>query len=263
LAEAVLAHRAYHEAGHMVAAWCVIFLNLLYPPSAIATTVMAIWTPSSLAIGADSALWDVDTKNLQIVCKIGIANSVVYSQAGPVSWRVGQQQINIMEIERRVFASSEGTLSEKMSRLEQTLIPMLNVYTDYIGWNVREYAAQRGIYKFQVIAATSTNGEIELEAVQLQDVGDVLANSADVQEIVRKSCPRDCRSGAVISLSENEIITGSDPTFWQRQPFNDTINQFISREIQAHPSTVSFPVAIIDITGETGPTWAPKGACDQ
>jgi hypothetical protein len=172
-----------------------------------ATTIVIIWGPSDIVVGADSKLTTGEGKEYQLACKIGIERNVVWAAAGGLGFT---DNVSVADI-----VSTEMT---KLLQIQPTLQNIMNVLIIKFS-AVISYLRTANLHIARDIGVTITFGcfegnvlNIDFNQIKLLDQ----AGPSDKLQTIRLHCPNDvgCTTSGTSAMGQFETIQAelsSDP----------------------------------------------------
>jgi hypothetical protein len=244
---------------HALAAWAAIV-----PTQAFSTTIIAVWLPDRVMIGADSKVSMVKGTVNEPMCKIGVANNVLFAISGLRLSIIVGNAFDTYEIARQALLANES-LDFRIQTFEKNIIEKLSAMlsatkaVDPAGYPLAKNEAAIGI-----VFAAYINGRARMEVRDIRDTGGA---TIDVRVAQSMSCPGDAqcaRRARVVMLGQNEEsnrITSIDPLFWQRRGgVAQGIEYLITQESAADPTHVGPPISIVEVAA-AGVNWVSRGIC--
>jgi hypothetical protein len=232
---------------------------LLIASTSHATTILAVWTPERMVIGADAREGDRATANS--VCKITIADNTFWAWSGIA--RYDAIHFRFSEILSPIMYGG-GTLEKKLAELESIAIPKIVSLVAAVRSDPNEKSPhwKEGEGVIEILF-----GSIDQKPLQMYVVEFVPRTQPDNSIVIiprAVSCPSlVCDNGYFVRLGQHDLIDqeiSRDPQIWNRLGFEGTIERFIENEIAALPDHVGPPIAILTIANGTM-TWKNSGAC--
>jgi hypothetical protein len=220
-----------------------------------ATTIVAVWTPTVVTLGADSREGD-QTKGYS-VCKITFSNNAFWTWSGVSKY--SQNNFSFDEI-ISTTVDIPGSLDARISALERMLIPQLVAVTNSV--RVREPNWKEGEDIISIIFGDAEDRILHIHAVGFSPLTDQAGNVSI--KVRRFDCPSaSCQGMAYFALGQHKIIDDEisrNSSIWNQLGVQGAIRHFIEAQIAGLPNHVAPPIAIAEIT-QGGLRWIDKGVC--
>ena len=167
------------SATTLVAAAVFLALNAY----ARATTIVFIWGPTDIVIGADSKLTTREGVESELICKIGIERNVVWAAAGALTFTDDTSVAKFVSEEMSKNLGTKRTLDnivEELSRKLSEVLTMIKAAHTFDTMKDRIYVT--------IMFGYFDNGVVNIEndRIKLPDS----AGPNDNLEIIRKHCPK-------------------------------------------------------------------------
>jgi hypothetical protein len=110
-----------------------------------ATSVVAVRTPTTIVLGADSKLISGDRSDTRTFCKIGVSNNVLWGETGILEVPVRYFSVNRIA---EASVSIVGDLNTKIAAFESAIVPKLTEILNALkignppDWFLRHYENQ-------------------------------------------------------------------------------------------------------------------------
>jgi hypothetical protein len=228
-----------------------------------ATTLVAVWTPTTTVIGADSLTHTLDDGKRWSMCKIRRAGPVVWAATGIT----GNPDFHF-SLDRLVgeAMSGPGSLDAKITAFETALFVPLsevvhNIRIENPSWYYRH---AKGHAVTRLIFSAHEDGvnrfwmrEFVAESARIGDEIDI--------SVKRTDCPGPtCQDFRVFLLGQYDYASriASDAGFWEKNGLAESVRRSIETEIAGNPDHVGPPIAIVEVTRD-GVRWVEKGECNE
>jgi hypothetical protein len=228
---------------------------------AYATTVIAVWTPSAIIMGADSLTHTLDDTKRWSVCKIGRADRIVWSQTGIV----GNPDFgfDLQRLAGEAMAGS-GSLDAKVLRIESAIASALAEIVEDIRVDNPEWYAlhAEGLPVTRVLFAAYEDGHAILRLRDFVAKSSRLGAAVDIN-VERTDCPGPmCGEFRAFLLGQFDYAgkVASEPGYWEKRGAPEGVRAAIDAEIAGNPDHVGSPITIAEISRD-GARWVETGAC--
>lgn len=243
-------------------------LVLAFVTQSAATTVVTIWTPSAVTIGADSTsnIFDAlgaDTK-VRKVCKIHVSDKGVWSSAGLAKSGLETANFRLDEIVEATLLK-DGSVNDRVSSFQvslgQKLISVAQLakllYPAFYAERVKDKPILQVVFAFiDDRKPTYYRWDFAVE----DDASGMI--SVDVKWAYCPG-PHCSQKLAASVLGRSEIIKQraiQNPRIWESANPTAVVRSLIEAEIEDAPNDVGAPIAIIEVDS-TGIRWIEKGEC--
>lgn len=217
---------------------------------ALATTVIALYTPEGVIIGSDSKIVALNGPDASYGCKIHVAGRFAWASAGLLAETRGP-----FDLRGIVKAALDGTVSfrEATGRLKR--------FTDARYHDFRERSIQGGV------SAAMAYTDVLLAGVGADQIPHVsvmrFGRTAPTTECPSAKCPE----FGFLELGERARIDnilygphGLVHTIWKSKGVPEAIAYLIAAQERATPKLVGGPISILGID-KSGPHWIVPGVC--
>lgn len=228
-----------------------------------ATTIVFIWGPADIVIGADSKLTTREGVESELICKIGIERNVVWAAAGALTFNDDTSVAKFVSEEMNKNLGTQRILDNIVEEVSRKLSEVLTVIK---ATHTFDNAIKDRMY-ITIMFGYFDNGVVNIEndRIKLPEG----AGPSDNLQIIRKHCPNlndsSCTPSGMYFLGKDETIKAemsSDPGIIQRLGLKGAIDHFIEEESRVHPDTVRGPAAIVHLSSN-GVQWIERGKCDN
>ena len=226
-----------------------------------ATTVVAVWTPTTTALGADSLTHTLDENKYWSICKIRSVNNVFWAGSG-----VTANPYLHFSLEDTVSAamSSHASLDEKISAFETKLLPALSEVIHLIRQDDPSWYSQHaeGLPVLRILFDEFEGGMNRLRLREFVAKSAAIGDEVDIL-VRRTDCPGpDCAAFRVFLLGQFDFAgrVAGDAEMWKTAGLSEGVRRAIAAEIAANPGHVGPPISIVEISKD-GPNWVEKGQC--
>lgn len=245
-----------------------IALSLAFVTESPATTVVAIWTPSAVTIGADSKsnVFDAlgaDTK-VPKVCKIYVSNKGVWSSAGLTKSGLETGSFRLDEIVEATLLR-DGSLNDRISSFQVSLGQKLISVAQFAKQLYPAFYAERMKDKpiVQLVFAFIEDREPTYYRWDFAVEDDASGMISVYVNWAYCPGPHCSQNLAASVLGRSEIIkqrAAQNPRMWESANPKTVISSLIEAEIEDAPNDVGAPIAIIEVAS-TGIRWIENGEC--
>lgn len=225
-----------------------------------ATSIVAVRTPNSIVVGADSKMVNGDMGQEGSVCKILTSNGVFFSAARIWSSSAGHFSVAAIAADA---LNSTSDLASGVNEFEEHLIQPLERLLTLLK-TVDPARFQREFDGKSAVDVLFVKFEAGYPAVLSRSfiVRDEGSHGPTVQ-INREECSRDCSQAfAYAAIGQHAAIDkalAENPYLWN-EGLAKAVRKLITLEISAKPTLVGPPVSILSID-ESGPHWIEQGLC--
>jgi hypothetical protein len=239
---------------------CVALAFCIFTSGVRATSIVAVLTPTTIVLGADSKLIRGDRSETRTVCKIGVSPNVIWGESGILDIPIRSFSVD------RIAAASvaiAGTLDTRIAAFEATIVPILIEILNALkvsnppDWFVRNYENQAAL-EMVFIAFEDDVPHLHLKNFVAQS--DQITGNVSVE--VKKTDHSDGQSRIVLlgrhEAADSELSKNS--AIWREFGLIGGVRHLIEIEITAVPEEVGAPIAIVEIT-KGGPRWISEGGC--
>jgi hypothetical protein len=239
---------------------CWSLLSFVAPSSVRAqTAIIAVMTPDSIVIGADSKATTPDLSETVNQCKIENANGVLWARARYAT--DSGHGFSADAIARDTMTKSR-TVKERVALFEQTVIPHLVEIMEERKRTARQWfdSQAEGKTVLEIVFATFEAQKPHLYFRYFK------AYSIDGQRVriepKRHDCPGNCRTDTtIIEMGHHETVDKlkDNPQTWSAG-VDEGVRTLIQSEIDACPRSVGPPITIVKLDVH-GLAWISRGMC--
>jgi hypothetical protein len=235
-----------------------VFIN-----EAQATSVVAVLTPTTIVLGADSKLIRGDRSDTRTVCKIGVSPNVFWGDSGILE--VPIRNFSVDQIAGESMATV-GNLETRIAHSEVAIMPRLTEILNAAkagnppDWFRRNYEKQAAL---EIVFAGFQHGIPHLYLRNFVAQSDPISGKVSV-EIRRSDYPNAAfPESTVVLLGRHEAADSElsrNQTIWRHYGLPGGVRHLIAIEIAAVPDEVGPPIAMIEIDKD-GSHWISEGRC--
>jgi hypothetical protein len=227
----------------------------------LATTVIAVWTPTEIVLGADSLVTDGGIQNSWTQCKMNSSNNIFWGESQIL--RVPSFNFSVDSIATEVMSTNTNFRS-KVEQFETSVIQKLTLIVNAPKRGDEEYFRKEmeGKTALEIVFVTSEESTNKLSLRYFIANSD--ASSGDVRlTTYRVDCPNfECGNSRYISLGFHEkadMEVLSNTRIFEKG-IDVGVRQSIEQEIAANPTRVGAPISLLRID-KIGPSWLSTGVC--
>jgi hypothetical protein len=231
-----------------------------------ATTIIVLWDPSYIVIGADSKLFFGKGFESKSICKIGVTRNVIWSADGYLTYfdRYSIGDIFKEEMDKNLpIEQTVGNISDRF------FVWLSSILESEMTIDSSKFDAIKDNLAIEAVFGYFETGKVNIYRIQVRLPPNARPNDKFVKETVRCAAVKDpkCESG-FFPMGKSEVITaeispsGAIPIL-KRFGVQGAIDHFVDEESRANQDTVGAPVAILGLTSGGGVRWLEKGQCDN
>ncbi len=233
---------------------------LLLSNPARATSVVAVWTPTAVVIGADSKINTIDRSATSKLCKLHALRDVVWSSSGILQYRA--RNFNVDDIVAAEL-SSDQPIDAAVKKIEAVAASRLAELLRIIRVENPAQYPQFETVVLQIVIGAKDRAGPRLRVMEFANAP--TAASAPVSIDTRIwDCPAPfCAGLAPFALGRSDAVLhelSMNPSIWETLGLSGAIRHLIETEISDQSSDVGPPVAIAELTDD-GVRWISKGVC--
>jgi hypothetical protein len=248
--------------------WIILFLAITFwPKCGYSTAIIAVWTPYTAVIGADSLLGFSKSQKTQLMCKIGQTNNIFWAASGIVHTSdQADVNFNVYRIAADAIKASpnfDGAVATFEARFTVAAVRDLRWKAQF---DPSEFAYAKHFF-LQIVFAGLDNNKPRMAIRQFSVESNSSAKAVSVTTMgVENTCPSP-HCGAILSMAmgTNDAmvadVTRNEPDIWLSIGIVPAVKKLLTIQATATPDIVGGPLSVVQITS-SGIKWPVVGICE-
>jgi hypothetical protein len=249
--------------------WIVWLLAITFWPRFVyATAIIAVWTPETAVIGADSLLGFSRSQKTQFVCKIGETNNIFWAASGIVHTSdQAAVNFNVYRIAADAIKSSRDFDGAVATFERWFIVAAVRDLRWKAQFDPSGFASAKRFF-LQIVFAGLDHNKPRMAIRQFNIEPNSSVKAVTVTSIgAENTCPSShCGAILHVAMGTNDAIvadaTGYEPDIWFSLGIVPAVERLLTIQAAATPTIVGGPLAIVEITS-SGVKWPDVGICED